>query len=109
MVHDAQGHALSGADGAVARAYDEAARALVQVHGDALGGLDAVIQAALRCAMAHLAKGWAFILANDLAALAQARTIVETVRAMPLNERERAHLAALAQATQGARASAVAT
>jgi hypothetical protein len=108
MTQDAQGHHLSGAtEGAVA-AYDQAVRAFNLVHGDAVGLFDAAREAAPDFAMAHLGKAWVFAIANDPGLMTQARALVETVRALPLNERERTHLAALTQLVEGARAAAVA-
>ncbi|MGH7063832.1 MAG: hypothetical protein ACREET_07115, partial [Stellaceae bacterium] len=108
MIKDAQGHDLSGATAEAAATYDEAVRAFNLVHGDTVGLFDKAREAAPGCAMAHLGKAWVFALANDPALLTQARPLVETARSLGLNEREQAHLAALANLVQGARAAAVA-
>jgi tetratricopeptide (TPR) repeat protein len=88
--------------------YDQAVRAFNLVHGDAVGLFDTARQAAPGFAMAHLGKAWLFAVANDPGLLTQARALVETARPLPLNEREEAHLAALAHVVEGARAAAVA-
>jgi tetratricopeptide (TPR) repeat protein len=108
MIQDAQGHHLSGAAEAAAATYDEAVRAFNLVHGDAIGLFDAARDAAPGFAMAHLGKAWVFTIANDPGLQTQAAALVETVRGLALNERERAHLAALVHLVQGARAAAVA-
>jgi tetratricopeptide (TPR) repeat protein len=108
MIRDAQGHELSGANEAGAAAYDEAMRAFNLVHGDAVALFDRACAAAPDCVMAHLGKAWVFAVANDPGLLAKAGALVETVRSLPLNEREEAHLAALAHLAGGARAAAVA-
>jgi tetratricopeptide (TPR) repeat protein len=108
MIKDAQGHDLSGATAAAVAAYDEAVRAFTLVHGDAIGLLDKARETAPGCAMAHLAKAWVLALANDPILLEQARPLIETARSLGLNEREQAHLAALANLAQGGRAAAVA-
>jgi len=108
MTQDAQGHHLSGATEAAVTTYDAAVRAFNLVHGDAIGLFDAARQAAPDFAMAHLGKAWVFAVANDPDLLTQAKTLVESARPMPLNEREQAHLAALSHLVQGARAAAVA-
>jgi tetratricopeptide (TPR) repeat protein len=108
MSQDAQGHRLSGATAAAVAAYDEAVRAFNLVCGDAVGLFDAAREAAPGFAMAHLGKAWVFTAANDPGLLLQAQALVETARALPLNEREQAHLAALSYQVQGARAAAVA-
>jgi tetratricopeptide (TPR) repeat protein len=108
MIEDANGHRLSGATAEAVVAYDEAERAFNIVHGDALGRFDAARQAAPGFAMAHLGKAWVLAIANDPGLLTAAAALVETARPLPLNERERAHLAALTQMLRGARAAAVA-
>jgi hypothetical protein len=108
MVEDAQEHRLSGATDEAVTAYNDAIRAFVLVHGDAIGRFDAARQAAPTFAMAHLGKAWVFTLANDPGLMAEAAALVETVRPLTLNEREQAHLAALSHAVIGARATAVA-
>ena len=108
MIKDAQGHDLSGATAEAVDAYDEAVRAFNLVHGDAVGLFDKARETAPGCAMPHLAKAWVFALANDPVLLSQARPLVETARSLGLNEREQAHLAALANLVEGGRAAAVA-
>jgi tetratricopeptide (TPR) repeat protein len=108
MVEDAQGHCLTGADQAAARAFDQGVRAFTLVHGDAIGAFDAAREAAPDMAMAHLAKAWVLTAANDPPLLAQAGALVETARDLKRNEREEAHLAALSHQIVGARAAAVA-
>jgi tetratricopeptide (TPR) repeat protein len=108
MDQDAQGHRLSGATAEAIAAYNDAIRAFILVHGDAIGQFDAARQAAPKFAMAHLGKAWVFTVANDPGLMAQAKALVETVRPLALNEREQAHLAALSHVVVGARAAAVA-
>ncbi len=108
MIQDAQGHRLSGATEAAVTEYDKAVRAFNLVHGDAIGLFDTACQAAPDFAMAYLGKAWVLALANDPGLLTQAKSLVETARPLSLNERERAHLAALSHLVQGARAAAVA-
>jgi tetratricopeptide (TPR) repeat protein len=108
MMEDAQGHRLSGADPAAARAFDQGVRAFTLVHGDAIGAFDAAREAAPDFAMAHLAKAWVLTAANDPPLLEHAKALVETARGLPRNEREEAHLAALTHQVAGARAAAVA-
>jgi hypothetical protein len=58
--------------------------------------------------MAPLVQAWMFTLANDPGLLGKARALVQTAAALTMNDRERAHLAALEHATAGARSAAVA-
>ena len=108
MTQDAQGHHLSGASAEAVTAYDRAVRAFNLVHGDAVGLFDAAREAAPEFAMAYLGKAWVFALANDPGMMTQVEALVETARPLTLNQRERAHLAALSHLVQGARAAAVA-
>ena len=108
MIEDVQGHRLSGATEAAAVAYEEAVRAFNLVHGDAIGRFDAARAAAPGLAMAHLGKAWVLALANDPGLTSEAKALVETARALTLNEREQAHLAALSRLVAGARSAAVA-
>jgi hypothetical protein len=108
MSQDAQGHHLSGATEAAVTGYDQAVRAFNLVHGDSIGLFDAACEAAPDFAMAYLGKAWVFAVANDPGLLAQAETLVEAVRSLPLNDREQAHLAALSHLVRGARSAAVA-
>jgi tetratricopeptide (TPR) repeat protein len=108
MHQDAQGHHLSGASQAAVAAYDQAVRAFNLVHGDSLGLYDAAREAAPDFAMAHLGKAWVFAMTNDPGRVAQAAALIETVHALPLNEREQAHLAALSHLVRSDRAAAVA-
>src|SRR5919109_4872215 len=101
MIRDAQGHYLSGATAEAVTLYDQAVRAFNLVHGDAVGLFDAVRESAPGFAMAHLGKAWVFTIANDPGLRTQAAALVETVRGLALNERERAHLAALVHLVQG--------
>src|SRR5437762_643587 len=108
MIEDAQGHRLSGATTAAAATYDRAVRAFNLVHGDSVGLFDKAREAAPDFAMATLGKAWVFAIANDPGLMTKAAALVETARGFALNEREQAHLAALSQVVQGARAAAVA-
>ncbi len=107
MTKDAQGHALSGATAKAAGIYNRAVRAFNLGYGDAPGLFDAAREASPDCAMAHLAKAWLYALANDPSALGHARPLVEAAASLTLNDRERAHHAALGQVLLGARRAAV--
>jgi len=106
MIQDAQGHYLSGATAEAAATYDQAVRAFNLVHGDSIGLFDTAREAAPDFAMAYLGKAWVFTVANDPGLRTQAAALVETARPLTTNDREQAHLAALAHLVQGARAAA---
>lgn len=108
MLTDAQGHAVSGATAEALGLYDQAVRDYVLVHGDAVGLFDTAREAAPDFAMAHIGKAWLLSLAYDPVLAVQARALLATAQTLRLNERERAHVAALIQVTAGARGAAVA-
>src|SRR5438874_3650837 len=108
MIEDAQGHRLSGATAVAAATYDRAVQAFNLVHGDSVGLFEKARETAPDFAMAVLGKAWVFAIANDPGLMTKAAALVETARGLTLNEREQAHLAALSQVVQGARAAAVA-
>lgn len=108
MMQDAQGYQVSGGTAEAIAFYDQAVRAFTLAYGDSVGLFDAARQAAPACAMAHIGKAWVFALTNDAIMVGTARPLMEAARALALNERERAHLAALAHAIEGHRAAATA-
>ncbi|MFM9942784.1 MAG: tetratricopeptide repeat protein [Hyphomicrobiaceae bacterium] len=108
MIRDAQGLALSGATAEAADLYDQAVRAFALAYGDTVALFEAARKAAPPFAMGHIGKAWVFALANDAIMVATARALMETAAALPLNERERVHMAALTHAVEGHRAAATA-
>jgi tetratricopeptide (TPR) repeat protein len=107
MSNDAQGHELSGASAESVEIYNQAQRAFHLGYGDAIGLFDTALEASPHFVMAHLAKAWAFALANDPQLLKNARDLLAAAAALAMNERERAHLAALRHLTSNARMAAV--
>lgn len=108
MIQDAQDHELTGATTEAARDIDAAVRAYTLAYGDPLARFDAARAAAPGCAMAELGKAWVLAMSNDPAGVATARASLDGLQKLPMNERERAHLAALSHAASGRWASAAA-
>ena len=108
MIKDAQGQAVSGATTESVATYDRAVRAYNSGYGDALGLCDDVCAASPEFVMAHVAKAWMFALANDPGLVGKAQALARVIAGLPMNDRERGHLAALRQAIAGARIAAVA-
>jgi hypothetical protein len=106
MIKDAQGQPVSGATAEVVALYDQAVRAFNLGFGDSPRLFDAVREASPDFAMAHLAKAWLFVLANDPTMLGHARTLLQSAGSLTMNEREQGHRAALGQAVMGARSAA---
>ena len=106
MIKDAQGQIVSGATAESVALYDQAVRAYNLGYGDSPRLFDAARETSPDFAMAHLGKAWLFTLANDPSMLGHARSLIQNAASLTLNEREQAHLAALQQATAGARSAA---
>ena len=94
-MQDVQGNRLSGATAAGAAALDAAVRAFNLYRGDPLAELDRAAAAAPTMPMVPITRAWLLAMAVEPAAAVEARGIVAGVRAMPMDERERSHLAAL--------------
>ena len=106
MIKDAQGQAISGATAEAVALYDRAVRAFNLGYGDPVRLFDAAREASPNFTMAHLAKAWLFVLANDPTMVGHARTALESVGSLTMNEREFGHSAALGLAVTGARSAA---
>ncbi len=107
MLMDAQGNAVTGATAEAVALYDQALRAFNLAYGNPMGGFDAAIAAAPDFAMARLAKAWLFFMSRDPVMIGRGRETMLTATDLPMNERERAHYAALDLATSRRRVSAV--
>src|SRR5689334_551168 len=94
-MQDAQGHTLTGATAGAAESFDRALRAFNLSCGDPVALLDAAREASPDFTMAHIAKAWLFILARDPVLARPIDALIAAAAALPMNERERAHLAAL--------------
>jgi hypothetical protein len=98
---DSANHAVSGA---TPNALDHLDTALHQFRcyiGDPVASLDAALAAAPDMAMAHLFKAWLFLLGTEPGGLPVARQAHALAAALPLNERERGHLAAVGHLVEG--------
>ena len=104
---DSQGQVLTGATVEAVALYDTAVRAATLGYGDAMGGFEAARETAPAFVMAHLGKAWLFVFARDPAMDSQIASLMEAAKALPMNEREQAHFAALRHASAGALAPAV--
>jgi hypothetical protein len=95
MFTDRQGNALSGANAEATALLDEAVEAFTLYHGDPLALADRAIEAAPGMAMANIYKAYLLGLATEPEAAAAARTVVTDAKALPMDDRERSHVAAL--------------
>lgn len=101
MIKDRQGHSLSGVDARAAGRYDAAVALFGTYRGDPVGSLEQAIADAPQFVMAHAARAWMLALSTEPAATAQARRSLDSARALPADEREASHLAALAELVAG--------
>jgi tetratricopeptide (TPR) repeat protein len=105
---DTRGYDLSGATAEAARHIDLGVRAFTLSYGDPLAAFANARTAAPAAAMAHLARAWVFALANDAKLVQAAPPLVDEARGLSMNERERAHLAAIEHMIAGHRGAATA-
>jgi tetratricopeptide (TPR) repeat protein len=107
MSKDAQEYTVSGATAESIALHDNAVRALCLVYGDPLGQVEAALKISPDFAMAQLAKAWMLTLPNDPGLIGAAKKILSGAGTLTMNERERAHYAALDHAVAGSRRAAV--
>jgi tetratricopeptide (TPR) repeat protein len=91
-LHDATGHALSGATAAALDAFEQAAHELRCLVGDPVASIERALEAAPGMPMAHALKAWLHLLGTEPEGLPVARAACAAGAALPGNERERAHL-----------------
>ena len=101
MLADRQGNAVKGATAEAVGFFDQGIEAFNLYRGDPLAMLEQAVERAPHFAMAHIARAWMLGLATEPAATAEARAIVDRVRALPLDERAGEHLTALAPLLDG--------
>ncbi|MCV0394031.1 MAG: tetratricopeptide repeat protein [Rhizobiaceae bacterium] len=92
---DDLGLELSGADAGAHDHYRVALRGLQTFTGDPLAALERAIAARPDFTMAHVLKGWLHALSTEAAAMQVARGAHEAALALPMTDREAAHVAAL--------------
>jgi len=93
---DARGCAVSGASAEALDAWEQALAATLAWRRGAEAHLDQALQAAPRFVMAHVLQAWQLLGGRDLRRVRAARPVLDAGSAMPANERERMHLAAIA-------------
>jgi tetratricopeptide (TPR) repeat protein len=95
MTLDAQGNAVSGGTPESVERLDQAIRAFIIGHGDALALLDGVAATSPEMPMALIAKAWILALPLDPKLAVMARGLTERTQSLSMNQRERALLGAL--------------
>jgi hypothetical protein len=100
-IKDHHGHALSGATTGAVEAFERACAQLRCYVGDPVASVDEALAAAPRLTMAHALKAWLHLLGTEPAGLPVARDCLAAAEALPADERERGHLAAIGAVLQG--------
>ncbi len=93
---DLHGFSLTGATPEAHGAYERALAAFRRWHVGADAGVDLALRDAPAFVMAHVLQAWLLVCSRDPAQARSARAVVARATPLPANERERAHLAAIA-------------
>jgi tetratricopeptide (TPR) repeat protein len=92
---DARGCSMRGATPAALQHYESALAALICWRGDSEAALARALREAPRFVMAHVLRAWRLLCSRDPRHVRAARPVRARIAALPANERERAHLAAI--------------
>jgi tetratricopeptide (TPR) repeat protein len=100
-LHDAQGHALTGATGRALDHYEQAAHELRCLVGDPLASIDRALAEAPGMAIAHVLRAWLHLLGTEPDALPEAAACAARATACAGTERERRHAQAATRLAAG--------
>jgi hypothetical protein len=92
---DAHDHPCSGANAAALDAFEQASHEFRCLIDDPLASAQRAIELAPEFTMAHVLVGWLNLLGTEPGGFAPARAALDSARALPADEREAMHLAAL--------------
>lgn len=98
---DSLGHALTGATPEGLAAYDEALRLFQRYAGDPVAAIERALAPNPGFVMAHVFKAYLNLLGTEPLALPAAEACLRAAQALPQNDRERGHLAAIAHLVEG--------
>jgi len=101
MTTDIHGHTLTGATAEAAAAYEKAFEAFNLYRGDPIALVDEAIATAPDFAMAHILKAHMMVLSSEPEATSVARTIIDHVKTLRMNDRESQHVVAIEQVIAG--------
>jgi len=101
-INDSFGHPLSGASPRAAELYDVALGQLQCYRGDPLATITEAVQDSPAFVMGHAMQAWLYLTASEAAPLPLARQSLQAAEALPATPRERAHLSAASDWTDGA-------
>lgn len=92
---DHAGNPVSGASATSLAFFEQAADELRCLIGDPVASVDRAIAESPGMTMAHVLRGWLHLLGTEPSGLPVARACADSADALPANERERAHVAAI--------------
>jgi tetratricopeptide (TPR) repeat protein len=101
MFQDIRGLALSGATAASLPHYQVAVRELNLFTGDPVASVDEALIENPDFVMAHALRAWLNLIGTEPAGVPVARAALAAAQALPANEREQAHLAAISHLIAG--------
>ena len=101
MITDRQGNRVFGATPDAVALFDQALAEFNVYRGNPVATIDRALAAAPGFVMAHVLKAYLLGLATEPQATAQASQIVADTRGLPMNARERSHLAILEELLRG--------
>lgn len=101
MHQDRQGNRVSGATAEAVERFDLAVREFNLYRGDPVASAGRAVELAPGFVMAHLLQAYLLGLATEPAATAQALEIARHARTLPMDDRERSHLAVLDRLLRG--------
>ena len=100
-MNDAAGHPLSGCNPRGLELLERGLREFRCLRGDPVASAEAALQAAPGLVMAHVLRAWLLLAGTDARALPAARESLEAALQLPHDDREAAHLHAIAQFCAG--------
>lgn len=98
---DAHGYRVSGATAASLDAYEQAARELLCLVDDPVASVDRAIDASPDMTMAHVLRAWLHLLGTEPEGIAVARAQCAAAAALPADDREQRHVAAVTRLAHG--------
>ncbi len=98
---DGGGYPLSGANADSVEGFERASHQLRCLIEDPVATIDATLEAAPAMAMAHVLRGWLYLLGTEPGGLAEARASTTAASTLAATDREQRHVAALAELADG--------
>ncbi len=98
---DSAGHAVTGATAEAVAHFETAAHQFRCFVGDPVASIEAALAAAPRMVMAHVLKGYLYLLGTEPFAVPVARACSEAAEGLDATDRERGHVQAVKLLSEG--------